>query len=88
LKFFTEPDVPAFPVTDDPAAFVLAALAGGAAATVPDPPEHAVADAVTRIRLAAAKIVGTRISSPLGLSLVSRDRQASAVLPTLGARAG
>jgi hypothetical protein len=84
-----ELDGPAFPVADDPPApvlaapapvlaSVLAALAGGAAEAGPDPPEHAVADAVTRIRLAAAKIVGTRMSSPVGLSLMSRSRQASA----------
>jgi hypothetical protein len=51
---------------------VLPALAGGAAEAGPDPPEQAVADAVTRIRLAAAKIVETRMFSPIGLSLMSR----------------
>jgi hypothetical protein len=39
------------------------ALAGGAVAAVFDPPEHAVADAATRIRPTAANAVGNRMSS-------------------------
>jgi hypothetical protein len=65
LKFFTELAAPAFPVVEgvlllDVAALDVPVLAGGTAAES-DPPEHAVADAVTRMRLAAANTVDTRM---------------------------
>jgi hypothetical protein len=66
-KFFGEPEpgaVPAAGVVADPLAPVPDVLAGGTAAAGFDPPEHAVADTATRIRLAAANTGGTRMSSP------------------------
>jgi hypothetical protein len=81
LKFCTELDAAAFPVAADAPAVVVRVLAGGVAATVFDPLAHAVADAATRMRLAAANTLDTRMSFSdevvTGLDL----------LPTSGARA-
>jgi hypothetical protein len=81
LKFFTVLDAAAFPVAADALAVVVPPLAGGVAAAVFCPLEHAVADTVTRMRLAAANTLDTRMSFSdevvTGLDL----------LPTLGARA-
>jgi hypothetical protein len=63
-NFLPALDVPAFAVAADPPWPALDG-AGAVAEAAFEPAEHAVADAATRIRLAAANTVGTFISSPV-----------------------
>ena len=63
-KFVPALGGPAFAVAADPPASALEG-AGAVDEAVVDPAEHAVADAATRIWLAAADAAGAFISSPV-----------------------
>jgi predicted phage-related endonuclease len=68
LKFFTVLAAAAFPVADDALAVVVPALAGGVAAAVVCPLEHAVADAATRTRLPAANTAANTLDTRMSFS--------------------